>query len=154
MKLVKNPNEYSCMLASFAMLLNEPMDVLVEELGHDGSEIWWPELFGCMQYRGFHVQEFLDLCYKRGKIIFPVESVLTLGFPPIQEAKSIKMDNEKRFKMYTRSFKGILYGLVPSTRIFHACAWDRKKVYDPRGKVTDLASVDLAILAFYALHNL
>ena len=154
MHLVKNPNEWSCMLASFSMLLNESMETLVEEIGHDGSEIWWPDHVGCNKYRSFHIQEFLDVCFKRGKIIFTVDAVMNLGSSHQIPTKSIPGDNEKRIKSYLRNFKGVIYGMTPRSRTFHMCAWDKKKVYDPRGEIVGIDEIDLYIFTLYALHNL
>jgi len=136
------------------MLLDEDMDTLIEDIGHDGSEIWWPDHPEPLQRRSFHIQEFLDICFKRGKIFAYVEAILTLGDPWAQRIKKqINGDHEKRFSGYLRNFKGVILGDTPEG-IGHAVAWDRKMIYDPRGFIQDSDNSDLGIHSFYPLIDL
>lgn len=54
--LVLQPNKWSCTLAAFAMVSRTPIDTLEEWIGHDGSELIFPEL-GDRGRRSFTAQE-------------------------------------------------------------------------------------------------
>jgi hypothetical protein len=66
MQLVPNPNSWSCLLASFASALDVNINVLIDEVGHDGSEIVFPEAIGINKYRAYHPQEFIPSAMRRG----------------------------------------------------------------------------------------
>lgn len=153
MRLIQNPNRWSCILAAFAMVLDAEMDELIKEIGHDGSEVWWEDVNPPMCYRGFHVQEFLDLCMKRGKIFGVVESVLTLGGRGRKIPRVLPGDYEKRWNSYLRNFKGVITGELES-RGRHAVAWDKNKIFDPRGRIVDPDDTDLEADTFYPIFNL
>jgi hypothetical protein len=141
------------MLASFAMLLDAPMDELIKEIGHDGSEVWWPNIDPPECHRGFHVQEFLDLCMKRGKILGWVEAIMTVGGRNRFPAKEINGDHEKRWNSYLRNFPGVILG-VTSSGGRHAVAWNRDKIFDPKGFIVELEDTDLEPDTFHPLINL
>lgn len=72
MKLQKQTSD-NCMLYSFAMALDSDVESLVKELGHDGTEVWWPSLIGSQSKRSFNPQEFVDVCLNRGYSLTLVE---------------------------------------------------------------------------------
>ena len=59
MRLLKQPND-SCLLYAAAMVLDEPPEILIREIGHDGQQVWWPELSKSFQKRSFNIQEIID----------------------------------------------------------------------------------------------
>ena len=61
------------------MALHLPVAELIESIGHDGSEIIWPELPEPMRRRGFHSQELIDECLKRKCACTPVERSPSIG---------------------------------------------------------------------------
>lgn len=141
------------MLASFAMVLKAPMQELINEIGHDGSELWWPDLNPPLCHRGFHIQEFLDVCMKRGKILGYVEAIMTLGGSNRYPPKVINGDHEKRWNSYLRNFSGVILG-VTRTGGRHAVAWNRDKIFDPRGFIVEREDADLEPDTFHPLLNL
>ena len=48
------------------MVLDMPLADIFDEIGHDGSQIIWPDLPEPMCRRGFHPQELIDVCLARG----------------------------------------------------------------------------------------
>lgn len=71
MKMVTPYAPWSCTLDAFAMSLEVSQKELIDLIGHDGSEILWPEEPEPQCRRGFHLQELLvaalkiNYCYFR-----------------------------------------------------------------------------------------
>jgi len=142
------------------MVLDTTQEQLIEELGHDGSEILWPQYNEPLCRRTFHVQEFTVCAFNRGKYV--IEFLVTPFMHPNPE-ESINKAKEKLDKIinlqtatmsdllavrqllndqcipyyqpfdvssYMRGNKGVLLGEVLSGRR-HAVAWDGNQIYDP-----------------------
>lgn len=134
MKLITQPND-QCLLYAAAMLLNEDPEKLKEEIGHDGMEIWWPDVLGKYCFRNFHIQEIQDCCLSRGFGLVLIEKnpcSKTLTKPvDIKIIHSLE-EAAKRFYKSIKNNPGLLITLQ------HACAWDGQgKIYDPRGFITN-----------------
>lgn len=74
---VKNPNSWSCLLASFSSILEIPLDTLIQRVGDDGGEITHPGLPDPVCRRGFHPQQFIKICLEEGNAITRVEFIPT-----------------------------------------------------------------------------
>jgi hypothetical protein len=127
------------------MALDVPMHRLVEELGHDGSKIVFPELGDPERRRAFHVQEFILPCFSRGFALVSVEACPVLGasggnFFPIPLG-------EQRLVQFLYNYNGVVIGEIRGQ--MHACAWDRDKCLDPAGYCHGLE--ELVIREFLAL---
>lgn len=144
-----------CLLYSFAMILDTEPDVLIEELGHDGMKVIWPELSKPYCYQGYHIQEMLDCCLSRGKVIFPVEGMPT-SLPPPMSYIHLLVHNvgphmpleaavcSERFKQITKDRQGVLIGETEK-RVAHAWAWDGERAHDPRATMGTARLGDLRI---------
>lgn len=66
---VLQPTKWSCTLAAFAMVSKTPIDVLEEWIGHDGSELIFPEL-GDRGRRAFTAQECMMALFKHRRLAF------------------------------------------------------------------------------------
>src|SRR6218665_2619518 len=55
------------MAAAFAMAYDMTFKSIINRIGHDGSEILWPELGEPRQRKTFHLQEFIILGLELGK---------------------------------------------------------------------------------------
>lgn len=133
MNLIKNPNAWSCMLASVAMVLDKTTNELIEAVGHNGSQIIFPELPEPAKRRGFHIQEFIPMILKSGFAMTTIE-VLPYSTPDGKHEFPIDFPNyEERFWNLMSNSIGILTGL--RTRWRHAVAWNGKRIYDPIGSV-------------------
>lgn len=64
--MVKQPNSHTCLITAAAIVLREDVNTLIEEVGHDGSEIYWPEETYPYNVRGHHYYEIVRLCLARG----------------------------------------------------------------------------------------
>jgi len=142
----------NCLVYAAAMILDENPDTLIEEIGHDGQEIWWPERTGVTRKRGIHIQEIIDCVHARGKALMPID-LFPCCAPDIDaEPKEIwdRGHCMSRFKNMIAFRRGILIGLSESGA-GHACAWDGQTVFDPRGftcKLEDFTIRECWILLF------
>src|SRR4051812_46325565 len=62
----KTPNKWSCVPTAFAICLDIPVEKIIEEIGHDGSNIIFPHLTEPLCRRGFHLQELFKVCHNHG----------------------------------------------------------------------------------------
>lgn len=112
------------------MVLDETPEQLIKEIGHDGLEVWWPDVGGSLQYQGFHIQEIIDRFLFRGKGLVPIEinpRSAPEGYG--EKWKLVPGMDEKRFWKRIKKKTGILIG------INHAVAWDGELIYDPNGLI-------------------
>jgi hypothetical protein len=133
----RQPNRWSCLLASFATILQAPIEHLIREIGHDGSEKPSEfDIFGepfCR--RSFHIQEMIDCCDRRGYSVTPIDaapvSVVQLKQHVGSYAYPLDMNgNAARLLRYLEGRLGVITGR--SLRGYpHAVAWDGQQVLDP-----------------------
>lgn len=128
MKLLRQEKP-QCLVYSLAMLLDiEPYEIH-QSIGHDGMELTWPDLPAPYCYKGVCIQELVDFSLARGIVLLQIDSYPAMQ-PLIGGAIHTVWDHkrcEERLHAYMSGFEGII---MTSN---HACAWDRKDVYDPRG---------------------
>ena len=145
MKIQISPNWWSCFATSFAIVLKMPVRNLFLEVGHDGSEIIFPDLPEPFGRRTIHPQELIDVCLGRGFALMMVEAIPSMsGNYEIQ----FKEGNISRLTRYMSMYTGVVCGVNQDLKP-HAIAWDRKSFYDPIGKVTE--KTEMAIDCFLAL---
>jgi len=97
MILQTTPNEWSCLPTAVAMAIGVPLADLLEELGHDGSEVTHPNLDPPACYRGFHPQEMLEFCLRRGTATTMIEKV-PCALP--KEDKNVNAFTHEDLKMF------------------------------------------------------
>lgn len=134
MRLQKQPNSWSCFPTALAICINKPISEVIKEIGHDGSEQWWPELPEPYCRRSFHSQEIIDVAEVFGYDIVQYESQ-PLSYPGYNATLlSPYKDPENRFLEIIIQNNGILVGhpLVGSSKD-HAVAWNGSMCYDPNG---------------------
>lgn len=147
MKIIKQQNRWSCSPCAFAMVLEESYETIVAEVGHDGSEIWWPELREPLRRRGFHLQEFFPSCLHREYapvIIETMPASIPFGYPNQAREIDVNIDLNDMMSQYC----GVLQG-IGIKGIFHSVAWDTITIYDPNGTIYRHNNFD--ILLFVAL---
>lgn len=124
------------------MVLDVPVGVVIQELGHDGLDIVYPHLEGTASLRGVHPQEILELFISRGLGLMHVVHYPTsthLKYPERDDLVWEPTRASARFIRHITSKRGLLLGISDS-KSYHAVAWDGDKVYDPRGYTYDLSS--------------
>ena len=127
MRLQTSPNLWSCLPTAFAMAIGCPVEHLIESIGHDGSEITWPNLDEPMCRRGFHIQEIIAVL--TGLAVTPIERSPRIA--PNLTATPVTIDNEYLFQSVAHMTRGVLTGRTP--KCGHAVAYDHGAVCDPRG---------------------
>lgn len=147
MKLIRNPNNWSCLLASMAMVLDKTTDELVKEIGHDGSQIVFPHLPEPGRREGFHIQEFIPIILKSGFSMMAIEALPYSTPDGKHEWPVMFKNNEERFWDLSNWVPGIFTGLATKWR--HAIAWDGNQFYDPRGQIYDYDECPIQVDVFY-----
>jgi len=128
MRLQHQPNKWSCLPTAFAMATNRPVDRVISDIGHDGSEIIFPDLDEPYCRRGFHIQELVSVC------MFHNTGVIQIELDPVSEAQGhlFKLPVCKRLDYYLVNYNGVLVGTGMSGTP-HAVAWDGLNILDPNG---------------------
>ncbi len=136
MQLIKLPKgKHQCLIYATAMLLGITPEQVIETVGHDGSEIWWPQLESPWGQRGIHMQEILDVVEATGQTLVCYQLMPTSV--PIDEGLQRRAVFElKRAKERFSLVLGVGPGILITAR--HACAWDGSKVYDPNGRIEEI----------------
>ncbi len=149
MTLQLQPNSWSCLATAFAMALDVNVADLIKDLGHDGSEILFPEING---RRGHHIQELLDYCLANGVRVITIDA-LPLSKYHGTESKQY-MSNEDingRMATYLQDYYGVLAGSANGGN--HAVAWNGKEIYNPSG-IIESDFEHLEIMHFFIIGKL
>jgi len=120
-----------CLPTSFAIVLEMPVAAVLAEIGHDGGTIVNRLLPEPLCRAGFHVQELIDVCLRRGFAVTPVELCPVLSPGPSFEPHEVLTDESawQRFATAVQSSRGVIEGT--SWRSWHAVAYDHGRIYDP-----------------------
>lgn len=153
MKAQVSPNWYTCLPTAFAVALGVPVRDLFRELGHDGSEIVFPQEPEPLCRRAFHAQEFFGPCLRRGYAPVHVEAV------PITEANGEKFvvaftnTHIERLTAYMETYSGVVIGDKPNGTC-HALAWDGKLFYNNDGRIYEDYEIQISeFVALIPVHN-
>lgn len=152
MKLQKSPYKNSCLPTSLAMCLGLPAKEVLSLLGDHGNEKLFPKLPDPACYRGWHIQEIVDLCLKLGYSITEVEMCPVFGAIGTSDTKRLIPTYEMQLERMIQQIRGevaILY--VQGNWSRHAVAWDGYEVYDPKGKVAQL--IDYQIYSAFLIRE-
>jgi hypothetical protein len=138
MQLQKKPNQWSCSIAAFAMACDVPIHDFMSMVGHDGSEVVFPELPEPMCRRGFHVQELIQVALAFNKTVTPFELIPAIQSTPYPGCtpRIITIESDSRrvmFNLLVNTFRGVLTGR--GIRCHHAVAFDNGQVFDPDGAI-------------------
>lgn len=138
----QQPNVWSCVPTCFAMLLDIPVETIIEEVGHDGSEIIFPDLEEPYCRRGFTQQEMLDVCWKHGYAIVEITKNIVSCIEMIDGSyKTYEVPvSKERFDNYLVGTIGVLTGLINDK--YHACVWDGYKLISPDGLFYPLEKIE------------
>ena len=149
MKLITG---YNCLLASAAMVLDVHPDVLTELIGHNGTEIIFPELPEAINKRGFHTQEIIDCAIEYGYAVTEIQAVPYLT-PNSEDEYLVEFNvsHENRFQNHINGHVGIITGEINGkiNERGHAVAWNGEMCFDCRGSICTLEDCDMDISSFY-----
>lgn len=134
MRCQEAPNKWCCLANAFAMALDIGIHEVFDSVGHDGSEIMWPNLSEPFNRRSFHIQEMIAMCRRKYNMyVTEYQTVYALAPPGFDVDPIVVVNGEVIERMLmTESHNGVLTGLSGKTP--HAVAWNgyEKMIYDSR----------------------
>lgn len=132
MRHVIQPNRWSCLPSSFAMACDQPLEMILKIIGHDGSYIEHPGLEEPYCRRAFHIQECIWAAHQLGFSVTPFEC-----FPQLAAVPGFEIPVDMHFdKAKILAGFGVLTGQGRVCR--HAIAFSYGVGYDPNGQTIDL----------------
>lgn len=137
MNFIKSPNRWSCLPASFAMVLGVSLQEVVVWVGTDGSTIEWPELPEPKRRRGFHIQEMIDFAWIMKFSVTPFQAKPTIQSDPSVEIKTVQTIRSSELRvLHALQHNAVVTGETAGG-VGHAVAWDgeRSQVYDPGNRI-------------------
>ena len=127
------------------MLLDLPIQQIIKEIGHDGSEILWPN--DPRPHMAFSMQEITDIAIRHRVALVPIH-----GYPVSVDSNDenpvpIFKDHEARLIDHMTGNPGLITGYYSPDK-FHLVAWDGAQVYDPMdGRIYNFDQVGQAMIA-------
>jgi aryl-alcohol dehydrogenase-like predicted oxidoreductase len=119
------------------MLLNLSVERVIQLIGHDGSEIWYPNEPEPHRRRGFTTQEFMDVAFHEGYAMMEIlqpeawdgENLNTRRFI---DSFPFARNFEERILFYMTFAQGLVTGHY-SANSYHMAAWDNttRQIFDP-----------------------
>ena len=143
MLIKSTPNRWSCVPAAFATAINVEVQTLIEKIGHDGSEIIFPDLEEPLCRRAFHVQELCIALFSLGYFVSGYDC-LPLALCDEDHMYTVEYPDEKAlFKEIMSNSIGVGCGRIQNTNTTHAFAWNGERCYDPQGFIYPLSRYEL-----------
>ena len=137
MNIVISPNAWSCLPAAFATATGVPFETLLENIGHDGSEIVFEDRPDPECRRAFTSQEVAIALLDYGFLVGTFESYSS---GCLDETHQYELDHSDVVRRIMNDSIGVLGVVVKSTENLHAVAWDGLRCYDPTGFIYPLDS--------------
>lgn len=146
------PEKWMCFPTAFAIVLGIPVWDLLDEIGHDGSEVIAPKQQHPMDVRAFHPQELSMCCWRRDYLVMPFEFAPCFNNPDTPETPfKIKRTTDEEIQEIVSGNPGVMCG-VNHNGHNHAIAWDGYKYYDPASRqINNLQSFPLYL--FYLIKS-
>ena len=129
MKLIQQSGPH-CLVTSAAMCLGVQPRHIHNFLGIDGTEVWFPP----NKMRGIHIQEVQLYAMQMDKCFFPFERYPEIAPDEKATPRLINENTDELEDEFVRAIRGRVAILIMNG---HACAWNGRIVYDPRGWVAD-----------------
>jgi hypothetical protein len=133
MRLIKQPNGWSCFPTALAMIMDLEPSELFKVIGHDGSEIILAGVSDPHCRRGFHPQELNFAAWKYGYSITHFGKWMCCEY-----VNGLQTRRQTPFDI--RILLDYDFGILTSLSPLHAVAWNpiEKKIYDPNGTIYNL----------------
>jgi len=122
MIIYTQPNTHSCLITSSAMLLKTPVENLIRQIGHDGSEL----ING--NPRGHHIQEIIDLLDNIHCSLTPIQFEPEYRASMDSVAYPLKVREHSRLEQHLEG-DGLLTGR--RNNVGHCCAYMKGLIFDP-----------------------
>jgi hypothetical protein len=134
MELQHQPNSWSCLPTAIAICLDIPVKDLIRDIGHDGSEIIYPDLPEPQKRKAFTLFEIVEvLLVKRNMLTLPLFKKYIYSPDGILEV----IRESENFKEILETNIGVLLGTYIGKSKFHAVAWNNLNmgIYDPNNMI-------------------
>lgn len=120
------------------MVLNLRVEKLLEQLGHDGSEVLWPDLRDPFRRRGHHIEEIQYVAWRMGAFFVPFVPRWEYNPDAAPDRRFVAYDRAEACRQVMWRTDGIMVGQYKRGSP-HAVAWDSKErlIYDPEGNIID-----------------
>ncbi len=143
MTLQLQPNRWSCLATAFAMALDINVEDLIKDLGHDGSQILFPELDENGR-AGHHIQEIMDYCLANSVRVVTIDAMPLSKYPGFEGRQYCSDEHlQGRMAHYLENYYGVLAGSTKEG-YNHAVAWNGEKIYNPAGIIeADFEHLDI-----------
>ena len=148
MKLQKQPNRWSCLPTSFAILLNIDVSNIFDFLGHDGSDILWPDLDDPYCRRSFHLQEMVNYCLSTNHCVTTVTP--KLGLVP-SGSDDVHVYENILFPHYLHYYNGVMSGVTELDKP-HAVVRYSREIFDPTSG--ELLEGEFSVNLYHIVHKL
>jgi len=146
MEMRLQPNAWSCLPAAFAMAMGTTPAILIKQLGHDGSDVWWLDNPEPYNRRGFHIQEIVHVAWLMDWYIVCFQSQPVSGSNYCFKQHPVPI-RDGLFEGALKSTSGVLVGRVNDKQ--HAVAWNKEQVLDPNGSTYSIDN--FSIREFYGV---
>jgi hypothetical protein len=132
------PPSWSCLVQAWAKVVRWPYWAVVRAIGHDGSEIVWPDQPEPFNRRAFHPQELIYLGDRLGFVCttFEPQPLLESGQPPV-----VITSLHGAFKEIVDNSEGVFTG-TRQDGLRHAIAWINGEVQDCNESWTRVENLD------------
>lgn len=116
------------------MVLEVTVEKLIEVVGHDGSEVLWPDQPEPLCRKGHHIEEMQYVAYQFGYSLVPFVAKFEYNPGAVEDMPFAQYDFSGRFQTVLNVYSGILLGNYPRGNA-HAVAWNATErcIYDPDG---------------------
>lgn len=130
---------------------------MLDMIGHDGSEVVWPDLSDPHCRRGHHTQECLAASLMFGYAFTPMLPTLvsapSLHVEPYFTETILGVPTNERFDATVNHFTGVLCGQTNSGA-GHAVAFDAGRIYDPDGFIYPYGDINFQPYQLWLRHDL
>lgn len=142
MKLLTQPNRWTCLITAYAMVFDETIDRLIELIGHDGSQIIWPQQDEPKRRAGHTHHEMQYVARRLG--FFLADYKPCFGYAPPGESKLMTRSFFGQWVDVLAAHDGVLSGSYKGRTNNHAVAWSAKEglIYDPTGHTASIDEFD------------
>jgi hypothetical protein len=132
------------------MVMDIMPKVIYDMLGHDGSEIIYPDLKDPYRRRSFHIQEMISVALKLGFVPCPIDKDIIFG--QMVDKDGVEIEHPQyalTIERHLEHYLALRPGVIQTP--YHAVAWNHQeqRVYDPAGQKRDLNDVD--VITFWAM---
>ncbi len=151
MRLISQPNRWSCLPTALAMLADVEFADVIDKLGHDGAEIIFPTLPEPVCRRSFAIEEVQYVTLAYGFVLVPYSP----GFIYSPKEGNELVVELKQFPKMMEKLDGLLFGTPKGKSIGHVVAWSAREglIYDPNGTKYPADAGYFTIETFYGRHG-